>query len=113
MPQNHPGLYNYRHFGDVPDNLGRLFIRKLEQALEKLGSGSVVVGKVQRPKSDPEDVLDILSEMLEKALPGEPSETMKLYMKLSRFIGLIDSSIELTLSRRKWQDHVQGRGPIS
>ena len=113
MPQNHPGLYNYKLFGDVPDNLRRLFIKKLEQALEKLGSGSVVVGKVQKPKSDPEDVLDILSEMLEKALPGEPSETMKLYMKLSWFIGLIDSGIELTLSRRKWQDHVQGRGPIS
>jgi hypothetical protein len=73
----------------------------------------VAVGKVQKPKSDPEDTLDILSEMLEKALPKEPSEVMKLYMKLGRFINLIDSGIELTLSRRKWQDHVQGHGPIS
>ena len=113
MPRNHPGLYSYRHFGDVPDNLGRLFIKKLEQALEKLGSVTVAADKLQKPKSDPEDALDILSEMLEKALPKEPSETMKLYMKLGRSIGLIDSGIELTFSRRKWQDHVQGRGPIS
>ena len=113
MPRNHPGLYNHKLFGDVPGDLRRLFIKKLEQALEKLGSVIVAVGKVQKPKSDPEDTLDILSEMLEKALPKEPSEVMKLYMKLGRFINLIDSGIELTLSRRKWQDHVQGHGPIS
>lgn len=82
MPRNHPVLYSYRHFGDVPDNLGRLFIKKLEQAVEKLGSVTVAVDKVQNPRSDPEDALDILSEMLEKSLPKEPSETMKLYMKL-------------------------------
>ena len=112
-PWNHPGLYNYKLLGDVPGGPKRLFIKKLEQALEKLGSVTVAVGKVQKPKSDPEDSLDILSEILEEALPKEPSEVMKLYMKLGRLIGLINSGIELTHSRQKWQDHVEGHGPIS
>lgn len=66
----------------TPDDPKRLCIKKLEQALRKLGSDTAAVYIGQPSAMSAERKAEMLNEMLEKHLPEEPSEFMKLYMKL-------------------------------
>jgi hypothetical protein len=71
---------------DAPDDLRFAFLKKLEQVVKQLGSGTIAVYQVRKSWMEEEDIFEELGQRLAKALPNEPTETMKLYMKLGQSI---------------------------
>ena len=69
-----------------PSDPKLLTLKKLEQAAQQLGSATTAVYRMLPPTIGADDKLKALGQMLEKALPKEPSKFMKLYMKLGKLV---------------------------
>jgi hypothetical protein len=78
--------HNFKTVSDAPDDLRFAFLKKLEQVVKQLGSGTIAVYQVRKSWMEEEDIFEELGQRLAKALPNEPTETMKLYMKLGQSI---------------------------
>ena len=70
-----------------------------------MGSNTTAVYQVQISKKiEEDDKFEVRGQMLAKALPKEPTEFMRLYMKLGRLITVIKAGIALTMYRWKCHD---------
>ena len=71
--------YGMKIVTNAPDDARLLCLKKLEQAARMLGSD---VAAVYHIDDNVDEQLEHLSQLLERALPGEPTDFMRLYMKL-------------------------------
>jgi hypothetical protein len=72
----------FKMVGDAPNDPKLVCLKKLEQAVKQLGSDTTAVYRTHWSEVSDDDTLEALGQMLAKSLPKEPSEFMKLYMKL-------------------------------
>jgi len=78
---------------DAPDDARLICLKKLEQAAKQLGSDATAVYHSPNTIMDDDKQFELLARLLEKNLPREPSNTMKLYMKLGSFNLKSDTNI--------------------
>lgn len=104
MPCEYEKAPNFKTFLEVPHDPRLMCLKKLEQAARQMGSDTKAVYQVQpvkRPKVSEEDAFETLGQILIENLPEEPSESMKLYMKLGELIADVLGCLVLTIHRRK------------
>ena len=92
-----PCEHNFKTVSDTPDDLRLAFLKKLEQVVKQLGSGTSLIYQVRRSWMKEEEMFEKLGQKVAKALPKEPTETMKLYIKLGQSITDIRRMNALTI----------------
>ena len=76
----------FKNVTDTPGDSRLACLKKLEQVAKELGSDSTAVYHVVRTEQEGNRKLESLSQQLDEHLSNvEPSDTMKLYMKLGQF----------------------------
>ncbi|KAL9100392.1 MAG: hypothetical protein Q9163_004235 [Psora crenata] len=78
MPIDHKNPHAFKVVGERPDDQRLAYLKKLEHVLRELGSDTAAVYHVQK------SMFGILGAMLQRSLPSEQSETMRLYTKLGQ-----------------------------
>jgi hypothetical protein len=79
-----PAGLGFKNCSDVADDPRLLFLRKLERLLSDMGSQTRAVYQIMKHNINEEEKVEILTQILEKSLPKEPTEFMQLYMKLGK-----------------------------
>jgi hypothetical protein len=98
---------------DVANDPRLVCLKKLEQAATLLGSNTKAVYQVQKARVNEEESLESLGQLLAECLPREPSESMRLYMKLGELgIAMKVSIVPLKMYRWKCHDGAERPGPI-
>jgi hypothetical protein len=110
-PFKRGNLYYFKIVGDRPDDPRLISLKKLEQAVKQLGSDTIAVYHVQKLKIDDDEMLGILGQKLKESLPVEPTDSMKVYMKLGQFNAVIESHTGLTSYRWRCPKFAEGHGP--
>lgn len=103
MPCKHNRVYSFKTVKDEPDDPRLVCLKKLEQAAKQLGSNATAVYQVEKSEVNEGDVFDTLGQMLSRNLPKEPTETMRLYMKLGQLMTVVKETVLLTICR--WECH--------
>ena len=93
MPCEQNGVYSYKVFSDVPNDPALVCLRKLEQAAKLLGSNVIAVYHLESSEVTKEEKFEILGQMLSKNLPEEPTEHLRLYMKLGQPMIMVKSRV--------------------
>ena len=71
---------------NAPDDPRLALLKKLELLVKQLGSSTIALYQVQECGMDAVDVFQEMGKKLADALLKEPTQTMKLYMKLGEFV---------------------------
>lgn len=93
MPCEQNGVYSYKVFNNVPNSPALMCLRKLEQAAKLLGSNVTAVYHPGSSEVTEEEKFEILDQMLSKNLPEEPTEHLRLYMKLGQPMIMVKSQV--------------------